>query len=183
VELYNRTRITRCHCVTISNPEKNGVFWDVTSGRSCVNRRFGEMYRLHLQGRKIRERETSVSRWLQIGSTIRFSETSVHTRSTWFHIPENGILHSHRSENLSPNINNPASYPGGLAFDSGPEAIVFIFLVVNNQTSYVQAVLDSGSGFSLMRTCLALSQYISVISPPVSRFSYFFRFLSGWMQR
>jgi hypothetical protein len=29
-----------------------------------VNRRFGGKYRLHLQGRKIRERGTSVSRWL-----------------------------------------------------------------------------------------------------------------------
>jgi hypothetical protein len=31
----------------------------------CVNRRFGGKYRLHLQGRNIRERGTSVSRWLQ----------------------------------------------------------------------------------------------------------------------
>jgi hypothetical protein len=28
------------------------------------------------------------------------SETSVHTRTTQPHIPENGILHSHRRENL-----------------------------------------------------------------------------------
>jgi hypothetical protein len=32
--------------------------------RACVNRRFGGTYRLHLQGRKIRELGTSVSRWL-----------------------------------------------------------------------------------------------------------------------
>jgi hypothetical protein len=32
---------------------KNAVFWDVTPYRSCVNRRFGGTYRLHLQGRKI----------------------------------------------------------------------------------------------------------------------------------
>jgi hypothetical protein len=32
---------------------------------SHVNRRFGGKYHLHLQGRKIRERGTSVSRWLQ----------------------------------------------------------------------------------------------------------------------
>jgi hypothetical protein len=32
--------------------------------RSCV-KRFGGTYRLHLQGRWIRERGTSVSRWLQ----------------------------------------------------------------------------------------------------------------------
>jgi hypothetical protein len=44
---------------------KNAVFWDVAPCRSCVNRRFGGTYRLHLQGRIIRERETSVSRWLQ----------------------------------------------------------------------------------------------------------------------
>jgi hypothetical protein len=45
---------------------KNAVFWDVAPCRSCVNRRFGETYRLQLQGRrKIRERGTSVSRWLQ----------------------------------------------------------------------------------------------------------------------
>jgi hypothetical protein len=40
---------------------KNDVFWDVAPCRSCVNRRFGGTYRLHLQGRKIRERETSMS--------------------------------------------------------------------------------------------------------------------------
>jgi hypothetical protein len=45
---------------------KNAVFWDVAPCRSCrLNRRFGGTYRLHLQGRKICERRTSVSRWLQ----------------------------------------------------------------------------------------------------------------------
>jgi hypothetical protein len=44
---------------------KNAVFWDVAPCRYCVNRRFGETYRLHLQGRKIRQRGTSVSMWLQ----------------------------------------------------------------------------------------------------------------------
>jgi hypothetical protein len=43
---------------------KNAVFWDVAPCRYCVNRSFGGMYRLHLQGTKIRERGTSVSRWL-----------------------------------------------------------------------------------------------------------------------
>jgi hypothetical protein len=37
---------------------KNVVFWDVTPCRACVNRSFGGRYRLHFQGRKIRERET-----------------------------------------------------------------------------------------------------------------------------
>jgi hypothetical protein len=45
---------------------KNAVFWDVAPCRSCeLNRRLGGTYRLHLQGRKIRERGTSMSRWLQ----------------------------------------------------------------------------------------------------------------------
>jgi hypothetical protein len=44
---------------------KNAVFCDVAPCRSCVNRRFGGTYRLHVQGRKIRERGTSFSRWLQ----------------------------------------------------------------------------------------------------------------------
>jgi hypothetical protein len=43
---------------------KNAVFWYVASCRSCVNRRFVGTYRFHLQGRKIRERGISVSRWL-----------------------------------------------------------------------------------------------------------------------
>jgi hypothetical protein len=34
---------------------KNTVFWNVVPCRSWVNRRFGGMYHLHLQGRKIRE--------------------------------------------------------------------------------------------------------------------------------
>jgi hypothetical protein len=33
---------------------KNAVFRDVVPCRSCVNRRFEGMYRLHLQGRQIR---------------------------------------------------------------------------------------------------------------------------------
>jgi hypothetical protein len=44
---------------------KNVVFWDVAPYRSCVSRCFGGLYRLHLQGRKIGELGTSVSRWLQ----------------------------------------------------------------------------------------------------------------------
>jgi hypothetical protein len=49
---------------------KNVVFWDVTLCKSCVKRRFGGTNRLHLQGRKIRKRGTSVSRWLDGGDTF-----------------------------------------------------------------------------------------------------------------
>jgi hypothetical protein len=35
---------------------------------------------------------------------IRSSETSVHTKSTRRHIPEGGILHSHRRVNLKSSI-------------------------------------------------------------------------------
>jgi hypothetical protein len=42
---------------------KNAVFCDVAPCSSCVNGRFGGTYRLHLRGRKIRERGTSVSRF------------------------------------------------------------------------------------------------------------------------
>jgi hypothetical protein len=78
---------------------KNTVFWYVLPSRSCVNRRFGGTYRLHLQGRKIRQRGTSVNAWQQMEAICSF-ETSVNTRSTRRHIPEDGILHSHRCENL-----------------------------------------------------------------------------------
>jgi hypothetical protein len=44
----------------------NVAFWHVALCRSWVNERFGGTYCLHFQGRKIRERGTSVSRWLQI---------------------------------------------------------------------------------------------------------------------
>jgi hypothetical protein len=47
------------------------------------------------------------SRWFSLADfstlkieAIRSSEPSVHTRSTRRHIPEDGILHSHRRENI-----------------------------------------------------------------------------------
>jgi hypothetical protein len=55
--------------------KKNAVFWDVAPCRSCVSRRFGGTYRLHLQGRKIRARGISVSRWLQAAETVSYAGT------------------------------------------------------------------------------------------------------------
>jgi hypothetical protein len=50
---------------------KNAVLWDLAPCRSYVNRRFGGTYRR---------------------DAISSSETSVYTRSTRRHIPEDGIL-------------------------------------------------------------------------------------------
>jgi hypothetical protein len=88
---------------------KYAVFWDVEVCRSCVNRRFGGTYRFHLQGRNIRSVCGHADSSLADISTlkmeaIRSSKTSVDTRSTQLHIPENGILHSHLCENLKSSI-------------------------------------------------------------------------------
>jgi hypothetical protein len=60
---------------------KNAVFWDVAPCRYFVNRRFGGTYRLHLQGKKYPP-----------AMNQRELYTAPH--------PEDGILHSHRRENL-----------------------------------------------------------------------------------
>jgi hypothetical protein len=79
--------------------------WYVALCRFWVNQRFGGTYRLRLQGRKIRDRGTSVSRYLQTDfSTLKMevihsSETSVNQGSTQRRIPED-IFHSHRCANL-----------------------------------------------------------------------------------
>jgi hypothetical protein len=56
--------------IFVCSSVKNAVFWNVAPCRSCVNRRFGGTYRHHVQGRKISERGTSVSRWLQTESPV-----------------------------------------------------------------------------------------------------------------
>jgi hypothetical protein len=82
---------------------KNAVFWDMAPCKSCVSRRFGGTHRLHLQGRKVRERGTGVSRCQKSAACFAYtltlkmeatcsSETSVHTESIRRHIPEGGIL-------------------------------------------------------------------------------------------
>jgi hypothetical protein len=57
---------------------KNTVFWDVAPCRSCVNRRFGGMYYLHLQGKNIRELRTSLRRWLQTCRRMRIGCINPH---------------------------------------------------------------------------------------------------------
>jgi hypothetical protein len=62
---------------------KNAVFWDVAPCRSCVNRRFGGTYRLHLQSRKIRKRGTSVSRWLQTEPPVENIQLYKNRKGGW----------------------------------------------------------------------------------------------------
>jgi hypothetical protein len=85
---------------------KSAVFWDMTPCTSCVNRNFGGTYRLHLQGRKIHElkppahADSSLADFSSLKMEVIYSsETLVHI-DTWRHIPEDGILHSHRHDNL-----------------------------------------------------------------------------------
>jgi hypothetical protein len=68
---------------------KNAVFWDVAPYRYYLNRRFGGTYQLQPPahaGSSLADFST-----LNI-EAIRSPETSVQTRSTRRHIPEDGIL-------------------------------------------------------------------------------------------
>jgi hypothetical protein len=77
---------------------KYTVFWDVVPCRSCVHRRFGGTYRLHLQDCSLQPSAHAGSSLTDFFTltmeAIRSSETSVHTRSTRRHIPEDGIPQS-----------------------------------------------------------------------------------------
>jgi hypothetical protein len=88
---------------------KNAVFWDVTPCGSCKNRRFGQTYRLHRLGEKNRRTWnlvtanvllTQLTLLTVMTKETHSSETLVLTRTTRRNIPEDGILHSHRRENL-----------------------------------------------------------------------------------
>jgi hypothetical protein len=75
---------------------KNTVFWNAAPCRSCVNRRFGGTYLLHIRSRRNPLLTLIHRSW--ISSTpnmeaIRSSETSVNKIPTRRHIPEDGILH------------------------------------------------------------------------------------------
>jgi hypothetical protein len=73
---------------------KNAVFCDVAPCRPSVNRRFGAMYRLLQSLHPPSHAGSSLANFSTLKMEgIRPSETSVHTRTTRRHIPENGILY------------------------------------------------------------------------------------------
>jgi hypothetical protein len=83
--------------------ENSAVFWDVTPCCCCDSRRFGGTYHLQHQSGKFlvtaNVRSSLISSALMM-HTMRTSETSLLTRVTRRHFPKDGILPSHRRENL-----------------------------------------------------------------------------------
>jgi hypothetical protein len=85
---------------------KNAVFWDVTTC-GFRSRLFGGMYCLYHQAEKNRRARSIVSSnklIILMMVAIQFSEISDFTRSTRRNIPHDGVLHTHRLENLKYSI-------------------------------------------------------------------------------
>jgi hypothetical protein len=87
---------------------KNAILWNVMACGSCKNRRFGGTYHLHYQDEKNQRAGNVCSNFILsslipltlMREDIYSSETSVLMRDTLRHIREDGILHSHRRQDL-----------------------------------------------------------------------------------
>jgi hypothetical protein len=104
-------RINKIHAILNL---KNAVFWDVAPCRSCENRRFGGTYYLHHQGRKIRERGTSVNSLqshLKRNSSALCTRIGVHATIQPAVIPSrHSIIASHNTDPSSHNFTSNLLY-------------------------------------------------------------------------
>jgi hypothetical protein len=125
---------------------KNAVFCYVAPCRSCVNRRFGGMYRLHLQDRTIRERGTSASMWLQTESPV---ENSVGGPQNWYR-------HCDPAENgttaMQPVVR---CYPGAYNAWCRVKFLKLLLLQIDQLFSYFLSIT---SRYSLQRSALNYPQ-------------------------
>jgi hypothetical protein len=121
-------------CLGSSCILKSINFWDIMPcSPLSVNRRFGETYRLHLQGRrnKFSKKPASkqVGRFLLKMEAICFSETAVDTlRTTRRYIPEVGTFHI-----TAVNSSNPTSYIlfGGICLSFSSSVILTVHHFLN----------------------------------------------------